>query len=608
MNRSRALSLSLSSSLAAVLAAQDPSVPSAPATPRVSPMLLPQILVLPRGAHELVIDGSLVDWPELPAVRMDDTRQVSGTAFGAYHGPGDIGALAFFLWDADALYCSVAVKDDWHRALDAATVQLTEIPVADSILLSFDPDRNTRSNGPDPGRQEDRSFWLADQAGRDLVLWDRLRGTARSLDQAVARVVVLHDKEQGITSYEARIPWSEILPIGRKPAAGATIDVQIVVNDFDETTDSMPQTRVGLVFGCSPIVDPGLHASMMLVADEKVLQGIMPTFPPKPTVTEPPAPPAAHWQDLTARLLQYPPAVYDGSTSPADCGGSRRLAVLEEIDAHCERFPRVDVLEYHQRVHRRMAREVAGLQARGLLAWWSERLRSVSKNAEDPVPEHSVRVFRLPAGGWLVRSSSRNFVIDAAGADLAGWIWGGTEFCVLTQPLDIVRRNDQLLIRMLSSEPPRAVFTHIAFHLPMVAMDRIPLAELGKSYGQPSGTQVHALGKAQSDGLVPWSCSYRLELPDGPRLVLVGPTLKVAEIEAQDTDVLILSPHNTEGPAIVAKIQPRLVLIDDVFLGPSRADFPRLSLRDLHALQQAMRPVPSLILAPGESWTVTAGK
>lgn len=604
----RYCALSLSSSLAAVLSAQDPSGPAAPQAPKVAPMLLPQIVVLPRGARELQIDGSLLDWPELPAVRMDDTRQVSGAAHGCYHGPADVSALAFFLWDADALYCSVAVKDDWHRALDAATMQLTEIPVADSILVSFDPERNTRGNGPDPGRQEDRSFWLADQAGRDLVLWDRLRGTARSLEQAVGRVVVLHDKEQGITNYEARIPWSEVLPVGRKPAAGATIDVQIVVNDFDETTDSMPQTRIGLVFGCSPIVDPGLHASMMLVPDAKALQGVMPQFPPKPSTTEPPSPPPAYWQDLTARLLQHPPAVYDGSTSAADSGGSRRLAVLEEIDAHCERFPRVDLLEYHQRIHRRMAREVAGLQARGLPWWWNERLQAVSKNAEDPVPARSMRLFRLPAGGWLVRSSTRNFVVDAAGADLAGWLWGGTEFCVLTQPLDIVRRNDQLLIRMLSAEPPRAVFTHIAFHLPMVAMDRIPLAELGKSYGQPSGTQVHALGKAQSDGMVPWSCSYRLELPDGPRLVLVGPTLRASDIEAHESDLLILSPHNAEGPAIVAKVRPRLVLIDDVFLGPSRADFPRQSLRDLHALQQALRPVPSLILAPGESWTVTAGK
>lgn len=100
MNRNCALSLS--TSLAAVLAAQDPTGPALPQAPQAAPMLLPQILVLPRGSRAVQIDGSLLDWPELPAVRMDDTRQVSGTAHGAYHGPADVSALAFFLWDDEA--------------------------------------------------------------------------------------------------------------------------------------------------------------------------------------------------------------------------------------------------------------------------------------------------------------------------------------------------------------------------------------------------------------------------------------------------------------------------------------------------------------------------
>jgi hypothetical protein len=60
---------------------------------------------------------------------------------------------------------------------------LTEIPVADSVVLTFDPERDTRAaTATIPGGAEDREFWLADEAGREVVQWDRLRGTARVLD------------------------------------------------------------------------------------------------------------------------------------------------------------------------------------------------------------------------------------------------------------------------------------------------------------------------------------------------------------------------------------------------------------------------------------------
>jgi hypothetical protein len=579
-----------------------------PANPgaRPDPLLMPQVLVLPRGERELVIDGTLGDWPELPGVRLDDHRQLSGTANGAWHGPNDCSAVAFLLWDRDALYVSCAVKDEWHRALDAETLLLTEIPAADSLVLTFDPERDTRACGPDPGRREDREFWLADEPGRSVVQWDRLRGTARLLAEDTARCVVLHDKEHGITSYEARLPWAEILPVGKSPAAGLVIDLQLVVNDFDETTDRMPQTRLGLTFGVSPIVDPGLLASMMLVPDAAALQGVVPEFPPKPSVAEPPLQPAEYWQQLASELVQLPPAVFRGDGAPAECGGTKRLAVLERLDEQTARYPRVDLLELMHRSHRRMNREVVGITSRGLPAWWMHRLETVSKLAEDAVPAGSVRLFRLPMGGWLCRTPNRGFLIDASGPQIAEYLWGGAEFCLLTQPLDITRRSDQLLVRMFGAEPPRAYFTHIQFHLPVVPMDKMALTELGKTYTQSSGTRVQALGTALSDGRVPWSCSYRVELPGGPSMLVIGPNLAALEVEAKPCDVMILSPRNSDLLAIVARVGPRLVVLDDTFLCQTVPSLQRLSLRDLHSLQQAIRTTPSVLLAPGESWDVAA--
>jgi hypothetical protein len=182
------------------------------------------------------------------------------------------------------------------------------------------------------------------------------------------------------------------------------------------------------------------------------------------------------------------------------------------------------------------------------------------------------------------------------------------EFCILTQPMDLTRRNDQLLLRMFSAEPPRPVFTHIAFHLPIVPMDRMPLCAPGKTYGQKSGTQIHVLGKKLPDGSVTWSGSYRVEVANGPSVMLVGLNLLVEEVEARPVDVLILSPRNPEAVAIVRRVNPRLVVIDEAFVCQSHPKLARVTLRDLHALQRALQPANSILLAPGESWTVTAGK
>ncbi|MCA8952892.1 MAG: hypothetical protein KDE27_25505 [Planctomycetes bacterium] len=568
------------------------------------PMLLPQAIVLPRGDKEIAIDGTLTDWPELLALRLDDPRQLSGTALKAWNGPRDASAFAFLMWDDAHLFFAAAVRDEWHRALDPGSLQLSEIPLADSIVLTFDPDRDTRSTGPDDGRREDREFWLADETGREIVQWDRLRGTARVLSEGDPRAVVLYDKEAGITTYEARIPWPEILPVGRQPRSGMVIDLEIVINDFDEPTDPIPQTRIGWTFGCGPVVDPGLLGSMMLVADAAALQGHVPEFPPKPPTAGPPLGTAEQWHDLTARLLRSPPALHDGTIAPEQAGGLDRLRVLEEIDRECARFPRVDFVEFVYRIQREMKREVAGIRARGLPYWWDTRLRDVSKAGEDKVPAGTARIFRLPMGGWLIATPTSGCVVDAAGADLPHWLWGRCAFSLTTQPLDATKRSDPLLVRMLATETKRPVLTHIAFQLPIIRMADMPLVEPGKAIGTIDDMAVRALGTKMADGSVPGSCGYRIDVVDGPRILVVAPSTTPAHIDEEPVDVLILSPRNPHVPEIIAKATPGVVLFDEAFLCQSLPDVPRVNLETFHTIQKALQPQPSVLLAPGESWDV----
>lgn len=572
---------------------------------QLQPMLLPQAVVLPRGEREIAIDGSLIDWPRLPAMRLDDRRQLSGTATGAYRGPADCSGLVFMMWDSDSLYVACSARDEWHRELDAKTLQLIEIPAADSLLLTFDPDRNTRSNGADPGRREDREFWLADEQGHEVVQWDRMRGSARLVPEP-GRMVVLHQKESGVTTYEARIPWREILPVGREAKVGTCIDLQMILNDFDETTDAMPQTRLGWTFGIGPVVDPGILGTIMLVGDDAALRGVIPEFPPKPGLETPPVEPDEFWRGLTADLLKRPPEVYDGSVTPAEVGGVERLSVLERIDAQVGRFPRVDLLELHQRIHRRMRREVIGLCGRGLPRWWRERMHAVSKQGEDAVPAGAMRLFRLPMGGWMVRTAKDNLLIDPSGPSVREWLWGAAQIAVLTQPLNLARRNDQLLLGMFTADPVRPVFTHIAFHVPVVAMDKMPVAPLGESYGGGIGLTVTTLGTASAEGNVPFDCSYRFEIDGCPTLVVVGPTLTLDDVPEKvgNVDVLIASSRNVAMVELCKRFEPRVVLFDDAFRCQSHPTTPRVTLGHLHALQRALLPFHSVVLAPGESWQV----
>src|SRR5690606_1651088 len=151
------------------------------------------------------------DWPALPPLFLDDPRQVSGTALGAYRGLGDVAGRVFLLWDDEALWVAASVLDDWHIRIDADSPRDTEIPPADALILTFDPARDTRSLGADRGRSDDISFWLAEVEGqgRQVVRWDRYRGTAGFAEGG--QLVVRRDADAGQTTYEARLPWAAIL-------------------------------------------------------------------------------------------------------------------------------------------------------------------------------------------------------------------------------------------------------------------------------------------------------------------------------------------------------------------------------------------------------------
>ncbi len=557
---------------------------------------------IPEG-KTLDVDGSLIDWPELPMINLTDPRQISGTAHGAYREPSDAAMQAFMSWDDQFVYFGAAVKDDWHRALDPETLMLQETPVADSVVLSFDPARDTRFPGPSPGRSEDTEFWLSEEATQSLLVWDRLRGSARILEES-AKCVVSHDKVMGVTTYEARIPWSEVLIPGTLVGRGLVFDLQVVLNDFDETTDPMPQTRIGWTFSCGAVVDPFLYGSVVLVDSIDDVQESAGAASDHRKVDPPEELTQAYWRDIANRLAANPPAVHDGSTAPAVAGGFERYEVLTQIERAVERMPRVDYVEYCQRVNRRMNREVLGLERYGLPWFWASQLRKISDAATEPPAAGSVRLFRLPTGGWLLRGNEHSLLVDPSMANVEDFLWGATNLVLLTEPLDMTRRNDQLLLRMIASKENRRFLTHIAFHIPIVSMRDMPLVTPQTTMGKEGGLVLRAGGRKLADGSVPATMGYEVMFPGGPRIVFVDALARPEEVSEKGCDALVLSPRNPKALEIVEAADPKLVILDETFRCSTLPNLGRLDLDSLHRLQQALLPRPSLILAPGESWSV----
>lgn len=602
------LSLVPLAALLSSVVAQDPVAPPQnqpmldPNAPR-EPMPVPVGFACRRAGRAVEVDGSLVDWPELPAIDMQDVRQISGTSGGAWRSPADCAAVAFLMWDGDHLWFAATVKDEWHRALDPNTITLLETPIADSVMLSIDPRRDTRSFGPDPGRADDSEFWLSEESSHEVMCWDRYRGTASVL--ADARLVVSHDRESGITTYEAQLPWKKLLPLGVEPKPGTVFDMQIVVSDFDESTDPMPQTRIGWSFGCGVGADAALFGSVMLLDDDGALKQGLPKLPDRDTIALEERISPAFWKSIAERLRMLSPAVHDGSAAPEAAGSLARFELLQQLDREIARQPRVDFVEYCQRVQRRMAREVAAAGQRGLPFFWDLRSEDLARDAAQPTPKRGFVISRMPQAGWLVHSEKQSFLVDAAGADIATRYWAGSEFVLLTEPLDMTRRNDQLLLRMAESNPQRPFYAHIAFHLPRLLMAEMPLVKPGDTVRQSNGAEIQALGEQRADGQVAFGMGYRVDLPGPHRIVFVGPTLRPQDLPTGRIDAMVLSPRNPQAVEIARAAAPDLVIVEDAFCCFVLPNVDRVDLRSAYALQKDLLPIRSVLLAPGESWVIS---
>jgi hypothetical protein len=554
--------LALVALLAKPAPAQTSEPPATPPQQQRTVMAVPTHPVLRRDTA-IQVDGSLHEWPaHMPALVLDDPRQLSGTAHKHWRGASDLSARGGMLWDAERLYLWLLVIDDWGRPMPTRQVpDAPLLPPGDSVVLYFDPRRDTRSYGPDPGRADDREFWIGmDESGRSHIAACQRRFATATFDHA-ARAVVLYNREKRVWTIEASIPWCEL---ELTPEQGSAIDFTVILNDYDEPTDLLPQTRVGWTFGTGPSIDPALYGTLVLAGatweDSKP-----PEAPRRPSNDLPPLLPGKFWFDLVRQVRELP--LVAGSAGLE----GRRGEVLATLDEQLAGYPLIDHQEQWICLQREMPREVDGYSRQHAATFVRHLAEDVLRELEQPWPQATPGVLALPGRGFLVRSKQGSIAIGPAGLG-AQSLAPHVAAVFYARANDVFDRCDPLTLQMLARK--KRVLRHLSFHLPGLGpVATEDLVSPGDTLMLGEAIAARILGSKDERGRVTATAGLQLTWPDG--FVLVYPSLAGAADQVRlpagktSVDVLVLDPDHPQAEDLLAKLAPRRVVLEGFF------DLPR---------------------------------
>lgn len=176
----------------------------------------------------IAVDGilSAMEWEDGMPFALQSASQVRGVdATRPWQGTGDLSGMGYLKWDADNLYLAVSVTDDSHYQSETGS----GIWRGDSIQFAIDP---FREQGPGSAGNHEIGIALS-ASGVQKWRWTAAAGkTAGSIPGMSAAVV--RDESAKTTTYEASIPWTELLPEGEVPQAGNIIGFSLLINDNDD--------------------------------------------------------------------------------------------------------------------------------------------------------------------------------------------------------------------------------------------------------------------------------------------------------------------------------------------------------------------------------------
>ena len=182
-----------------------------------------------RAEKPIKIDGDLSDWNVGNPVPLCCENQITARQGGYTWSRENLSGVAYFAWDKEALYFAAKVRDDRHETKGDA-----ESPLGDSITLALHPGNRV------PGTEAQAQEWfLSDRnpggGSGKCTLYRPAAHCAGLKSGQLAKDSSNYDisvkTANGITTYELRIPWSEVR--GCTPQIGAKLGLSLRLSDAD---------------------------------------------------------------------------------------------------------------------------------------------------------------------------------------------------------------------------------------------------------------------------------------------------------------------------------------------------------------------------------------
>ncbi len=187
---------------------------------------------------DLVCDGDLAEWRRFPTQLKDDSKGIN-TAFRVE-------------WTDEGLWLAAEVYDR-SVVIGGTPETLWE---RDSVQIALDP---LDENGDSKGSNHIEIGIEQTESGAQVYAWS----LAKDVDPALVKQVVAVVKRQDpLTIYEVKIPWSVLAPL--VPQAEKAFGLNIAVNDLD---DKRPRAGIEWTPGILLEKKPSAYKTAVLVGD-----------------------------------------------------------------------------------------------------------------------------------------------------------------------------------------------------------------------------------------------------------------------------------------------------------------------------------------------------
>lgn len=175
-----------------------------------------------RAKQTPKIDGELSEWKGAMPFVLNQANQIK--QISNWGGPGDLSGKGYLMWDNANLYLALEVTDNQHFQNGVGS----DIWQGDGIQFTIDPGR---ISGPGSIGYHEIGFALS---GTEVVNWRWIAASGFDVG-SVTNFVGAIRRDGTKTTYEAAIPWSELVPGSMELKAGTLLGFSLLINDNDGT-------------------------------------------------------------------------------------------------------------------------------------------------------------------------------------------------------------------------------------------------------------------------------------------------------------------------------------------------------------------------------------